>query len=217
MTRVLAVLAALTLFLGSAGSASASFVVYHDQASFLAAISPNYFLNTFPNANGFQPSPQFFLGNGQSYSATTPRDFYSQPNQFSTDFEGDPITFNFLETAITAVGGNFYLTDFNFNTGSGTLGVFLNGSHVLDLVDATPSTFLGLVSDTPITSLTLVPSQDINLPAPLPLGSFATVSNLIVDGPPAPEPTSLVLALFGAAGLGAGLRRRERLVAEPAS
>src|SRR5437763_16265201 len=99
--------------------------IYTNQAAFLAATQPGYYLETFNSLPlgtipPTLPPPLNFSKNGFSYSATTAsgNDFFpfigpSGDEWLSTFHEFDPIIFNFTSNNVTAVGGNLFMTDLN--------------------------------------------------------------------------------------------------------
>jgi hypothetical protein len=121
----------------------------------------------------------------------------------STNSKVASIVISFTGAPVYAVGGNFWLTDVGFNTAAGSLGIVLaDGLATLDtLVNATPSTFRGFVSVSPIVSITFTPA-----------GEFATLDNLYIGGAPAvaavPAPGATLIGALGTGIIGWIRRRR---------
>ena len=99
---------------------------------------------------------------------------------------------------VTAVGGNFWGTDINFNTIPADMSVELSDGTVHNYSTSSPTGFAGFVSDMTITSVIVgVSAGGGNV--------WATLDNLYVGGA---IPTPGALGLFGVAGLAAARRRR---------
>ena len=186
--------------------ASGTTTIYTNQASFLAALDPGSYDETF---DGFiqgntLPSPLNFSQGGFGYSAAVAdgSPFYTEgvpgDTYLSTNTDARAIVFTPTGGNINAIGGDFFLTD--------TLGAFFQGTVSLSLDDGTTTTltnpagtgFLGFISSVPIGSLTFTSPA-----AP----GYATVNNLIV-GQAVPEPSTWLLLAGGVLPLASRLRRR---------
>lgn len=185
--------------------------IFTSQAAFLAAIEPGYYLETFDSL------PQYTAGDGIedfsmppfSYRATNQSGFFhvGPPGDtwMSTIFADEDIVFTFNGAPVTAVGGFFFLTDFDGFVTGGTVTVTLNNGTTFSVSNATETSFIGFTTDIPILTLTLTPDQS---------GQFFTwpTANDFIVGVASPqqaipEPASVVLAGLGIAGF-AGLARR---------
>ena len=205
-------------FAGLAGVTSANAaMVYTDEASFLGAINPGYYLNEFNDlasyGSGPLAGPLSYTSGGFSYdvsSGGSPSLFASKPwggdNWAIAAYTADDLTVTFTSGNVTAVGGIVFST-----AGDGS---FLGGNVIVNLSDATSVTvasdlFRGFVTSTTgplITSLTITSLE--------PLG-FASLDHLYVgttsvEPPPppviVPEPTTvmtgaLLLLPFGVSAL----------------
>jgi hypothetical protein len=113
---------------GTALSAAQATAIFTDQASFLSHVKPGYYLETFDSLAQFTSlnSPLSFSTNGFSYTTSAP----SADNKFFnigpmgdvwlSTFDGfTKIVFNFTSSNITAVGGNFFLTGYDWQRRSG--------------------------------------------------------------------------------------------------
>lgn len=204
-----AALAAL-LVLGS--GAQAAFTVYTTQVSFLAAVTGSA-TDTFEDLPSIDPVPGPLdrtvgdYGYTASVGPNSPT-FYTAGLfnvWLSTNNALDTITFDNFSGGVNAIGGRFF--------GSTAEGTFDRGESVLitatdaggtvsqTIVDATRFSFLGFVSDSAITSLTVSavqPSSGFVWPA---------VNNLVLASV-VPEPETYALLLAGLAGIGMLVRRR---------
>ena len=190
--------------------------IYTNQAAFLAATQPGYYLETFNSLPQFTQlaSPLNFSSNGFTYNATAPTAGFfnigpSGDTWLSTFHEFDPIVFNFTSNNVTSVGGFFFLTDLTGNAAGGTVTVTLNNGKMFSVTDASSTSFIGFTTGVPIQSLTATPpSSGATL-------VFATVNDFIT-GKAVPETGSSALLLgFGMAGL-LGVGRSFRLMKQAA-
>ena len=190
--------------------------IYTNQAAFLAATQPGYYLETFNSLPQFTQlaSPLNFSSNGFTYNATAPTAGFfnigpSGDTWLSTFHEFDPIVFNFTSNNVTSVGGFFFLTDLTGNAAGGTVTVTLNNGKMFSVTDASSTSFIGFTTGVPIQSLTVTPPSS---------GStlvFATVNDFIT-GKAVPETGSSALLLgLGTVGL-LGVGRASRWVKQTA-
>jgi hypothetical protein len=189
---------------------------YTNQAAFLAATQPGYYLETFNSLPQFTQlaSPLSFSSNGFSYNATAPTAGFfnigpSGDTWLSTFHEFDPIIFNFTSNNVTSVGGFFFLTDLTGNAAGGTVTVTLNNGKMFSITDASSTSFIGFTTGAPIQSLTVTPpSSGADL-------IFATVNDFIT-GKAVPETGSSALLLgLGMVGL-LGVGKASRCVKQAA-
>jgi hypothetical protein len=218
MTRRVAFAGLLALALVS--PARAAFTVYLDQASYLAALAPNPFKDTYNDAtprNNLGTTTLSRNGNGFSYMASAPGLLFGAGTAadawLTTSFDADPIVYKTFSSNVRGVGGFFFGSDL---LGSFLAGVTVNftavdGTQTLNqsLTNTTTSTFFGVISDGPITSFTVSVTQ------PSSVFAFVTANDFIIGATPTttgvPAPPTLLLGLVGAGVTGvARLRRRGR-------
>lgn len=135
--------------------------VYTDIDDFLAVLAPGYYFDDFSWAtwqDPYAPSYQFGPVNGYSYTASASSYLFGIPGAISTNSATDPITIVFDGDPVTAVGGDFFLTDYDGFPVSGTATVQLDDGTTVYL--DYPTVFAGFTSVTPIVSMTLTPSND---------------------------------------------------------
>jgi hypothetical protein len=191
-------------------SHSSATTIYTSQATFLAHTQPGSYLETFDSLPQFTPlnSPLSFSKNGFSYTASAP----SADNQFfNTGTVGDVwlstfdhstnIVFDFTSNNVTAVGGNFFLTDIPGNVVPGMITVTLDNGTTFSVSDPSAASFVGFTTSSPIHSLTFIP------PASGANEIFGTVNNFIT-GRSVPDSGSTLL-LSGIAVTSIGFLRRK--------
>jgi VPDSG-CTERM motif len=202
--------AAIALAATAMISHSSATTIYTSQAVFLAHTQSGSYLETFDSLPQFTPlnSPLSFSKNGFSYTASAP----SADNQFfnagttgdvwlSTFDHSTNIVFDFTSNNVTAVGGNFFLTDIPGNVVAGTITVTLDNGTTFSVSDPSATSFVGFTTSSPIHSLTFIPP---------PSGAnevFGTVNNFIT-GRSVPDSGS-TLPLIGIALASIGLLRRK--------
>ena len=186
---------------------------YTNSTSFLSVVSAsNYTVtyNTFTNYQAQPTSPKSSTTHGGSYTAVAGSGtFYIPGNTNVTPadlwlsvFDPTSITLTNFSSNISAIGGNFFATDFN--------GIFTNIAITISATFADSSsfttnytapdinTFFGLTSQTNLVSFSI--SADS--------GQYPTINNLTVG---VPEPSTYALLAVSAAGLaGYAFRRRRR-------
>ena len=183
---------------------SSATTIYTSQAAFLAHTHPGYYLETFDSLPQFTPlnSPLSFSKNGFSYTASAP----SADNQFfnagtpgdvwlSTFDHSTNIVFDFTSNNVTAVGGDFFLTDIPGNVVAGTITVTLDNGTTFSVSDPSATSFIGFTTSSPIHSLTFIPP---------PSGAnevFGTVNNFITGRSVPESGSTLLLSGIGVASV----------------
>lgn len=206
-------LAAATALLLSPSAARADITVYTSQTAFLAAVSAPG-VDTFDDlAIVPYASPLSRSAGSYSYTASTVLSpfFYGAGTAgdawLSSNANQDTVTFSGFSSKVHAVGGEFF--------GSNIFGDFAPGATVTlaatdtdgtvtqTLQNATTSSFLGFVSDGPLTSLTLMDDQQS--------GIWPTTNNLTLGAaavPAVPEARTWAILLAGLGMVGLLARRR---------
>lgn len=195
-------------------SAYATTTAYSDQASFLGAIAPGYYLENFSTFSdgdplGGDPSPTDYSSpvvNGYSFHVYGSQGLWSLPNMMSGAYPFDPLVITFSGAPVTAVGATFAGTDF--------MGQPIEGASVIvSLADGTSQTidsigFAGFTSSAPISSITVTPGE-LESEA-----NWAAFTNLYIGAASGtasvPEPSSVLSILTGLVGMGSFLVRRRR-------
>lgn len=180
-------------------NANAATVVYTNEGDFLSALSPGFYLEDFsayPTPGSIGPILSLSGGDGFAYTLSAPLNLYSGNGIMSVNSDDDSLTATFTGNPVTAVGGNFYNSDFNINyiAGSVTIGLNDGTTRTYSPVDVA-SSFTGFTSDVPITSITIASAN------------WPVMDDFYVGQAAIPEPSGL--ALFGiGAGMLSMLRRR---------
>jgi hypothetical protein len=204
-------LAAMTL---AAGASQASFTVYTSLAAFNAATTAQG-TDTFSGLSVVSATPSPItrttsVGTAYTYTASAPGDFFgagSTANPWlSTNVGTDSITLNGFSSAVVAIGGNFFGSDITGSFTAGDISLVAtdaSGSTTQTIVGATTASFLGFVSNGPITSLVITAVQ------PATGFLWPTADNLVLAAAvPEPETYALMLAGLGIVSL---LARRRRV------
>ncbi|QJR37720.1 PEP-CTERM sorting domain-containing protein [Gemmatimonas groenlandica] len=208
---------ALIVTLNTPAVARAQFVVYTNQATFLAAVTDAR-VDMFTGFDMINPTPspivRMVAPYGYTASVNNGGDFFGAGTVanpwLSTNTATDAITFADFTGGVGAVGGNFF--------GSNIAGAFQSGDILITYVDAVgatsttliaPSTssFFGVVSQSyAITSFTVSavqPSESEFL--------WPTVDNLTLAKTTVPEPGTYALLATGLLAIGITTRRKRAL------
>ena len=209
---------ALAALVASTAPAQAAITVYTTLAAFNAATMMqgtdqfNGFSITGATVSPIVRSTQ--VGTTYGYTAATPGDFFGAGTTgnpwLSTNTATDTMTFSVFTGGSNGVGGNFFGSDIAgaFAAGNITLvATDSSGSVTQTIVGATTSSFLGFVSTTAVTSLTVTSVQ--------PASGFlwSTVDNLVfakraVVQAAVPESSTWLMMLAGFGLVGGAMRRR---------
>lgn len=195
--------------------------LFTSEASFVGAIQPGYYLEDFeglPATYGPLPSPQSFSGGAQPYAYTVASTLnYADSALYvispftkalSVRYSYDDLVVDLTGANATAVGGFFYITDYNGIFASGTISLSLSDGSSATV--SSPSDPLGLFRGfttggaTYITSLTIHSVNTSGLEWP-------TMDRFYVGTAAVPEPqAAALLAGLGLIGYVAQRRRRDR-------
>jgi hypothetical protein len=209
---------AVAIFIGPSGQGAALVLDRTDFNAQVAAI-PNVQQENFDFSGlttGWRDTGTVFPGTSVSLTASATGGLWLWTNPDYTLWLGSynsrtDLTLSFGGANVVAVGGEFFLTDLNNLSLSGTFSVTLSDSttHVVSsLGPGNPQPFAGFISSAPayITSLTL---HGISSPAPLAYTSFDNLAVATV----VPEPMEAGLVVAGGLVALAGWRchgRRRR-------
>jgi hypothetical protein len=183
--------------------AFAATTVYTTSASFLANVAAGAYLETF-NTSQANAAVFNYSGSGFAYNATsTGLEMYGPAGFIGTSSPATALILTFTGGSPTAVGGNFYNTDFSDS--------FVSSPVTLTLSDGTTRTYTpaalgisytGFISTVPIVSLTFsAPGASL----------YASLDNLTVGKAVVaaiPEASTYAMMLVGLGALGLLARRR---------
>lgn len=193
-------LSGLVLALGAAASASAGITIASSVEAYQNAI-----VNRGLDTQSFVGAALSAGAGGAGWSswaaAAAPGSLYTV-GLLSTMDSDAALTINFLPNSVSAVGGQFYITDASRSLAINSLVEITLDSGEVYVSDNALTNFAGFVADPSqyISSITIKPL----LPSGAGEAQYATVGSLILSGVPAPGS----LALLGAAGLSARRKRR---------
>jgi hypothetical protein len=180
--------------------------VFTSSASFLSNVqpSPNSYTEDFTLPFGNAASGLEFSSNGFTYNlvAVPPEDglgLYQSENFIATEATNEVLTVNFTSGNVTAVGGNFYLTNVAEETVVASVTLTLSDSTTVSFSSATSAEYRGFVSTGPFITSLVMSAPGVNL--------RNSIDNLTVGARIIPEPASLLSMCSGMLLL---LQRRRR-------
>jgi hypothetical protein len=203
----MSILAAVSVALSASGAADAALTVYSSQPSFAAAIS-NPGVDSYNDLTSAATvaTPLSRTAGAYSYTASVGpvSEFFPAGGLgdvwLAPDNRGDTIQFSGFAAPVRGVGGFFFGSDENgaFTATPSTITVMAtdaDGSAFQALVNPSTSTFLGFVSNRPISSISVwVGTQGVGTS-----GVWPTINNLTLGVSPVPEPQPFLLAIAGLA------------------
>lgn len=187
----------------AAAAAQADITVYTSQADFLAAVSAPG-VDTFDDLTVDPYGDTLLRSAGiYSYNAFSAGGLWGAggagDHWLSTNVGSDPIVFSGFSGGVSAFGGNFFASDITGQYALGNLYLTATDGSVLsyNLDGATTTTFLGFVSSTPLSSVTLGTDGGV--------GYWPTANNVVLA---VPEPSTYAMLLAGLGFVGVMSRRR---------
>ncbi|MGI8923317.1 MAG: PEP-CTERM sorting domain-containing protein [Fimbriimonadales bacterium] len=199
-------------FLGVMAVATATSAMatwYTNEADFLAAIDPVFYVEDFPNFTYGDPlagDPSWTApgANGYGWDASASGGLYSGYSAISTNQAEDPliITITSSPAGVTAIGGWFANTDINGFVITGDVTVSLDNGEMMTVTDQNgTSDFLGWVGSDVISTWNAVSSDPIGGQT-----SWVQIDHLY-SGQAVPEPGTIIALGVGLAALAARRRR----------
>jgi hypothetical protein len=179
--------------------------VYTNQTDFINAIQPNYYLEDFAAYTGGFEGTSLGFGpiNGFAYTLSASKGLYSGLGIMSTNYPSDQMNIAFTGSDVTAVGGDFWLTDKTFGNLTASIVLSLSDGTQFILPDADITKFLGFISDCAAYTSMSFNSTFYND------NQYPTIDN-IYAGAAVPAPAAVLLGGFGA-GLVGWLRRKRAI------
>ena len=182
----------LSLVVGSfllATQAQSATVIFSDKGLFLSSVAPGAYEETFTGAAGLTVVQNFSAGvpTAFTYNVTAAPaagfTIYRNGSLLSNATANSVLTVTITSGNVYGIGGNFFKTNDSDALKVGSpVTITLNDGTTTTVNPTSVSDFVGFVSDTPITSLS------ISATSPL----YSSIDNLVVAAP-IPEPTALAL------------------------
>jgi hypothetical protein len=187
--------------LAATSAVSAQTTVYTTRAAFDAAVASGSYTETFSNGSINGAASANFSGGGFAYTVSAPGTvLYANSTFLGTSLPDLPMLVTFTGAPVTAVGGDFYVTDFfdDFQPVSVTV-TLSNGFSSTFLPVSAADSFRGVTTALPITSLTLsAPGASL----------YVGMDNLTVGV--VPEPGTYAMMALGLAAIGGFAARRRK-------
>ncbi len=175
--------------------------VYSSSGSFLANVAPGSYTETFTGLSSPAPGPAPFSGGGFAYAVSAPNDLYANGDFLGTNLPNEALTVTFTSGNVTAVGGNFYITNISDAFQPLLVKLTLSDGTTANFTPTSVSdSYRGFTSNVTVTSL-VVSAPGASL--------YAGLDNLTVGVTVVPEPGTWLLMGFGVAGLLAARRRAD--------
>lgn len=148
--------------------------VYTDRATFLENIPPGAYENGFDDVFPGAAKQLVYSKGGISYTVSAdPGLLYSDPGVIATDDELALLVITFFGEPVTAIGGNFWATNINFQPTGTEVTITLSDGTIETFVSTGPSDFRGFISQVPIDMITIDAPNGPNF-------HYPTMDNLIV-------------------------------------
>jgi hypothetical protein len=197
-------LAALIL-LACAMPVHAGTLVYTSVSTFLTDIVPGYSLETFDASEPGSPATLNYSGGGFAFTASSSGNMYAPGGFIGTSNPNTTLILTFTSGNPTAIGGDFYNTDFSDTFATSGVTVTLNDGTTRTYTPLSgANSFTGFTATLPILSLTVsAPGSSL----------YGGLDNLFVGQarPKAvPLPSGLALVFIGGFGLALNKSRRLR-------
>ncbi|HMO36211.1 MAG TPA: PEP-CTERM sorting domain-containing protein [Gemmatales bacterium] len=164
--------------------------IYTSAASFLPLVAPGSYTETFTGNSGNFDNGLTFSFNGFTYTIDAGpglEPIFRDGLIIGNTFDNEAFTFTFTSNNVTAIGGNFVITDVSGNPLIATISITLSdGTNTTYTTNGELDEYRGFISPGPvITSLTLAAPGAAN---------FNTVDNFTVGVSAVPEPATIVLS-----------------------
>jgi hypothetical protein len=198
-----AVLAVCLLVIPSQVSAQST--VYTSSATFFANVLPGFYTETFTGNPGVFDTGVSFSSLGFTYvidAAGGIEPIYRSGTFLGNTYAAQALTITFTSNNVTAIGGNFFLTDVNDNPITGTVTITLSDGTVESFTTTSASDYRGFTSNTN----TVITSLELSAPL---AAQFNSIDNFTV-GVAVPEPASVALITLAIAGIGTFYYRRRK-------
>lgn len=158
--------------------------IFTDRAAFLGALSATHTVNAFDDIHAGTSGGLVYSEHGFEYQIYTQfharGPLYNGDGFISTDRSTDQVILYQTGDPVTAIGGNFWASDFSLQPVIGTIDIYVNQELVDSFESTNPNDFRGFITESPISSLT-IDSPDIDEPPPgTSTDRWPTMDNLII-------------------------------------
>jgi hypothetical protein len=142
--------------LAVSAAASAQTTTYTTSAAFMANVLPGSYTEGFDDSSFSGDPSASFSGGAFAYTVSAPQGLYGNGTFIGTNFPNEALTITFTGAPVTAVGGNFYATNFSdaFQAVPVTL-TLSNGTTTTFTPSSEIDSFRGFTTGLAITSLTV--------------------------------------------------------------
>jgi hypothetical protein len=169
---------------GNVCRVSGATAIFTDRAAFLAALAARQTQNAFDDVAAGASGGLNYVDNGFEYLIYTQffsdGALYNGPGFVSTERVGDNIVVYFSGNPVTAVGGNFWPSDFFLRPTNGSIDLFLDDGTRETIESSGPDDFRGFITALPVGRLTIDAPDIAKPPDGTSPDRWPTLDNLVI-------------------------------------